>query len=131
MTREEFSRHYASLSDEGMREIDRADLIDAARECYDEELARRGLTVEGAAPEVDAAAMGDTVWVPLDTFTQSELDLVRVLLDEAAVPFTVNKDGVLFVPESMLEQAQEVLVTEVSEEDLIAQAEEHAPPEDA
>jgi hypothetical protein len=38
----EFLRgHYASLSDEALDAIDRADLVDAARQCYDEEMGRR------------------------------------------------------------------------------------------
>jgi hypothetical protein len=39
----DFGRHYASLSDEGLLSIHREDLIDTARQCYDQELARRGL----------------------------------------------------------------------------------------
>ena len=38
--------HYASLSDEALLEIDRADLVEAARKCYDAELASRGLETE-------------------------------------------------------------------------------------
>ena len=34
-------QHYADLSDEALREIDRAELVDAAQKCYDEEVARR------------------------------------------------------------------------------------------
>jgi hypothetical protein len=34
-------QHYASLSDEGLLEIDRADLVPAAQKCYDDELSRR------------------------------------------------------------------------------------------
>jgi hypothetical protein len=36
-------RHYASLSDEALLEIDSSELVEAARACYDEELASRGL----------------------------------------------------------------------------------------
>src|SRR5580700_262922 len=39
----DFGRRYAHLSDEGLLSIDREDLIDTARQCYDQELARRGL----------------------------------------------------------------------------------------
>ena len=38
---EALRRHYASLSDEALSEIDRSDLVDLARQCYDVELARR------------------------------------------------------------------------------------------
>ena len=34
-------RHFAELSDEGLREIDRGELVEAARGWYDEEVARR------------------------------------------------------------------------------------------
>ena len=38
---ENLRRHYASLSDEALREIDRSELVEAARACYDHELAQR------------------------------------------------------------------------------------------
>jgi hypothetical protein len=37
-------QHYASLSDEALDAIDRADLVEAARTCYDEEIKRRSLS---------------------------------------------------------------------------------------
>lgn len=45
---EQLRRQYAALSDEAFDEIDRADLVEAAQKCYDEELARREAAV--AAP---------------------------------------------------------------------------------
>ena len=36
-------QHYASLSDEELLHMSRADLTEAARQCYDEEFSRRGL----------------------------------------------------------------------------------------
>jgi len=45
-------RHYAELSDEGLLEIDRDELVDAAQKCYDEEVARRhSAPAAPAAPE--------------------------------------------------------------------------------
>jgi len=38
---EDLRRHYASLSDEALRAIDRSELVEIARECYDQELAQR------------------------------------------------------------------------------------------
>ncbi len=57
-------RHYASLSDEALLELDRSELVETAQKCYDEELARRkplGLTnplvqtadLEGQLPHGD------------------------------------------------------------------------------
>jgi hypothetical protein len=40
---EDLRRHYESLSDEGLLEIDRADLVPVAQGIYDREIARRGL----------------------------------------------------------------------------------------
>ena len=34
-------RHYASLSDEALHEVDQTELVETARRCYDEELAKR------------------------------------------------------------------------------------------
>ena len=36
-------QHYASLSDSALRAIDRADLVDAAQKCYDDEVKQREL----------------------------------------------------------------------------------------
>jgi hypothetical protein len=38
---EDLRRHYASLSDEALREIDRSELVETARACYDHEMAQR------------------------------------------------------------------------------------------
>lgn len=45
-------RHYAEISDEALREIDRTELVEAAQKCYDEELARRRSTPAPHAPPV-------------------------------------------------------------------------------
>jgi hypothetical protein len=52
-------RHYADLSDEALREIDRDDLVEAARRCYDEEVARRSPArgVRGEAPRAAPAGV--------------------------------------------------------------------------
>ncbi len=58
----DFGRQYASLSDEGLLSIHREDLIDTARECYDQELASRGLhddrTVVVGKPSSELAVNG-------------------------------------------------------------------------
>jgi hypothetical protein len=61
--------HYASLSDQALREIKRADLVEGAQRCYDDELARREHARRPAIPdpadvteedaEVDAEPPGD------------------------------------------------------------------------
>jgi len=57
--------HYASLSDEALRAIDRTGLVEVARRCYDDELRRRSaaphdLPDEEAGVEVEPPDLGDT-----------------------------------------------------------------------
>jgi hypothetical protein len=138
---DEFSKHYASLSDEGLGEIDRDDLIEAARVCYDQELSRRGLKIESAAPVVEAPPE-DIEWVPLDAFDAEEFKVIRALLDDEGIPTRtdpptagnyppVAAGTILFVPEKLLERARQALMVQISDEELIAEAEAQQPPEDA
>jgi len=54
-------RHYADLSDEALLEIDRGELVEGARRCYDEEVARRRSMAEqdAAAAPLDGADAGE------------------------------------------------------------------------
>jgi hypothetical protein len=56
---EDFRQHYASLSDEALFALDRSELVEEAQKCYDEELARRQLSVSDGleySPDSDVAA---------------------------------------------------------------------------
>ena len=53
ITSDELRRHYASLSDEELREMDPAGLTELARKCYEHEVDKRGLAEE-AAPATSA-----------------------------------------------------------------------------
>jgi len=138
---EDFKRHYALLSDAALLEIDRDELVDVARACYDAELAERNLALE--EPEPSAPAMEATE-TPADgdlqlvgTFlSMDEANFARGLLQSADVPcsleneFSAGYSGPgalrLLVPSSAYDRACEILETEISEEDLIAQAEAEA-----
>jgi hypothetical protein len=52
ITNEELARHYASLSDGELEDINPADLTDAGRKVYEAEIARRRLTVAARRPPV-------------------------------------------------------------------------------
>ncbi len=138
---EDFKRHYALLSDAALLEIDRDELVDVARACYDAELAERNLELEDSqprAPAVETAtgqADGDLQLV--GTFLSiEEANFARGLLQSADVPcsleneFSVAYSGAgalrLLVPASVYDRACEILEAEISEEDLIAQAEAEA-----
>jgi hypothetical protein len=139
---DEFRQYYRSLSEEGLREIDRDDLTEVARACYDAEIASRGLTIQTLPPEPEPLPDEMIEWVPLATFTEEEMKLVRALLDAEQIPSTmklapaenyppVAAGSVLYVPERLLSKAREALASEISEEELIAEAEAETPPEDA
>ncbi len=129
---DEFRRRYEELSDEALLEIDRKDLTDLALSYYDAEVARRGLDSGVAAesgqpnPEMDL--------VPVATFLSlTEANFGRDLLRAAEIPayfeneLTSTQTGDdalrLMVPASLLEQAEEILEAEISDEELLAQAE--------
>jgi hypothetical protein len=149
-TADDFKRHYASLSDETLLGENRDELVEVARRCLDEELARRGL-----APRVNATAAaeppstdpGDQMVSAAEFTNPDEADLARALLESAGIPcflanehtaykFNISNDfsGLpLLVPARLLDQAREILEAKVSDEELTAQAEasvEEAPVDD-
>ena len=52
-------RHYAEISDEALREIERTELVEAAQKCYDEEVARRRSTPAPSAAPVTREVVDD------------------------------------------------------------------------
>ena len=135
---DDFRRRYAELADEALLELDRDELVDLARDCYDAELARRGL-IRSSPPATEVQDQGELV--ELARFSSSsEADLAKALLESAAIPCYLENevagktlgvtDGLrLFVPASLLDSAREILDAPVSDEELIAQAEVEPPPD--
>jgi hypothetical protein len=139
---EDFRRHFGILSDDALLATRKEDLVESARECYNEELSRRGLSADapvsaGTATEgrtSDPAASGDEP-VLISTFTVAEeANLARGLLQSASIPLHLASEYTglgsfqirLMVPAAFAEQALEILGTEISDEELAAQAEEAA-----
>ena len=145
---EDFKRHYALLSDDALLEIDRDGLVDAARPYYDAELAERKLALpdsEEIAPTADPGddASGQSEDGPqlVATFLSlDEANFARGLLQSADIACSLeNEHGAqwagngalrLMVPASAYDRACEILEFEISEEDLIAQAEAEASEDD-
>jgi len=137
VTAEDFRRHYELLSDEALLEVDTGELVELARTCHAEEVARRGLA--GHAPEVqgtaDAAESGagpgeaaeDEKLVCIVEYDYlDEADLARGLLEAAEIPASLESEpGVvrLMVPARFAEQALGMLASPLSDEELAAQAE--------
>jgi hypothetical protein len=136
---DDFRRRYAELSDEALLELDRDDLVDLARDCYDAELARRGLHRSSSSPPAtEVQDHGELVEAAIFS-SSSEADLARALLESAAIPCYLENefagktlrvsDGFrLFVPATLLENAREILNSPVSDEELIALAEAEPEP---
>ena len=137
---DDFRRRYAELSDEALLELDRDELVDLARDCYDAELARRGLRRSSSPPPpTEVQDHGELVEVAIFS-SSSEADLARALLESAAIPCYLENefagktlrvsDGFrLFVPATLLENAREILNSPVSEDELIALVEADPVPE--
>jgi hypothetical protein len=137
---DDFRRRYAELSDEALLELSRDDLVDLARDCYDAELARRGLRRSSSSPPAtEMQDQGELTEVA--RFSSSfEADLAKELLGSAAIPCYLENefagrtlrgaDGFLrlFVPATLLENAREILNSPVSDEELTAQAEAEPEP---
>jgi Putative prokaryotic signal transducing protein len=135
---EDFRRLYSSLNDEALLAIDRDELVPIAQQVYDTELSARGLDApveeEEAAPTQNA--FGENL-VEIAAFDNpSEASVARSLLRIAEIPcmlstdlpltgsiLNVATDVRLYVPPEFVDQANEVLDHEISDEELAAQAE--------
>jgi hypothetical protein len=135
---EDFKRHYAMLSDTALLEMDREELVDVARAFYDAELAGRGLASDQAPPgspamETPSGEVDGDLQLVGTFLSIEEANFARGLLQSADVPCSLENEFAagfsatgalrLLVPASAYDRACEILETEISEEDLIAQAE--------
>ncbi len=137
VTLDDFRRHFEILSDAALLDTNREELVESARQCYDEEVSRRGLNAapdEAVGGEVLAAgAPGDAGQLVLIAtyIIPEEASLARGLLASAEIPFQLDNELAplggfqlrLMVPAAYEAEAREVLETEISDEELAAQAE--------
>jgi hypothetical protein len=133
---DDFRRHFELLSDAALLETNRDELVPAAQQCYDAEVARRGLhtpPAEAAEAEVlpTAEPEGGKL-VHIETFINpEEASLARGLLSSAEIPFMMENELAplggfqiqLLVPEDYVDDAREILEHELTEDELAAQAE--------
>ncbi|MBZ5724266.1 MAG: hypothetical protein LAP87_04650 [Acidobacteriia bacterium] len=93
----ELRQYYSSLSDEMLLEIDPADLTDAARQCYQSEFAKRGLSPDAAPPPA------------ADEHAEAGLEVEPDWLEHAACPCSFTSvPGSNHAPDA--ERAREVLL---------------------
>src|ERR1039458_9723121 len=90
---EDFRRQYAGLSDEALLDVDRQDLVELARVCYDEELARRQLKTP--APEHAPEPHGESEeFAVAETYeSQEDARLARELLRAAGIRAHLGAGG--------------------------------------
>ena len=125
VTAEDFRHQYADLSDEALLDVDRQELVELARKCYDEELARRKLKAAAPAPAPVATHAPEPHADPEDfvvaeTYaSHEEASMGRELLRTAGITAHLDADGLaLLVPESTREDARAVLDSQLSDETL-------------
>jgi PhnB protein len=118
---EDFRRQYALMSDEALLDVDRRELVDLARMCYDEELARRQLKAAPPPPEDLPEPHGEEEGFAVAGTYESheEAKLARELLRSAGIRAQLAAGGLaLLVPVSTREDAREVLNAQLSDEAL-------------
>ena len=119
---EDFRRQYAGLSDEALLDVDRRDLVELARACYDEELARRQLKAYSPATaksEREPDDEGEDFAVAATYVSEEDARMARELLKSAGIRAHLGAGGLaLLVPVSTRENAREVLNAQVSDEEL-------------
>jgi hypothetical protein len=135
---EDFRRRFADLSDDALLEVNRDELVEVAQDLYDAELERRGLLEEAEAEPEPVEGKpddhADDLVLAAECGSSQELAFARSLLKSANIPTygetdfsgilgTTVADTTLYVPSSYLQQAQELLATQLTDADLDAQAE--------
>jgi len=133
---EDFRKHFELLSDDALLGTNRDELVEAAQQCYDAEVARRGLQAPEAEPEepevLPSPEPEGGKLVHIETFIiPEEASLARGLLTSAEIPFMMENELAplggfqiqLLVPEDYADDAREILNHEITEEELAAQAE--------
>ena len=141
---QELRRHYESLTDEALLEIDPSDLTPLANQVLETELATRNLLEEDdpdpeeiPAEDLPEPTTPQEELVIVATFTSpSDARLAVSLLRSGQIPCGLDQAKFspeinLMVPASLAEEAKEVLNSEVSDDDLAAQAQAAKPEEDA
>jgi hypothetical protein len=135
---DDFRRVYESLNDEALLAVKRDELVDVAQQCYDVEVAKRGLAArdDAAVSAPGSAEPAGEELAEAATFTDADdARLARDLLAAAEIPSYLATDAKLpgnmsapngfrlSVSPALLEQAREILDSRISDEELAAQAE--------
>jgi len=135
----EIRQRFANLTDDALLAVERDQLTELAQEIYDDELDERGLLTIPAEDDDEAPAPNPNLppgeeLVHIATFLDmNDAQMAMNLLRSADISVSLENEmgaaygGIgalrLMVPASLAEQAEEILDTEISDEELAAQAE--------
>jgi len=123
---EEFKRKFHGLPDDELLAVNRDELIESARQCYDEELASRSLP----KPEAPPAEPVDQLVCVAAFVLKQDLNIARGILESAEIPCLAPDEhmadilpylmasfglGRLLVPSSHAEQAHALLAPLLTE----------------
>ncbi|HUA62101.1 MAG TPA: ester cyclase [Verrucomicrobiae bacterium] len=130
-TVEEFKQKYRELTDEALIEINREELVEAARPCLDEEMAKRGLAPAAPVVETEEPLPPLDEWVTVGVFPYpSTTQVVQSALESAGIPnfqpdqltldiqpwWALALEGRrILVPPSYAEQARDILGPTIAE----------------
>jgi hypothetical protein len=131
---DDFRRHYSSLSDVALLELNPDELNPIARACYEDEIAKRGITSdeagdeafsEGPSPGEQSTAEDEMVCIAEYDYVD-EAELAKGLLEGAEIRAVIDRDSTLvrlMAPPDLAEAALQLLAAPLSDEELAAQAE--------
>jgi predicted ester cyclase len=127
VTAQDLKQHYQNVSDDELLDLDRESLSEAARQCYDEEMARRQLSAgagsggedeeaaekEGVDPDIEVAL--DANPVPVAVFPAYEdAQLARNLLRSSEIPSDIS-GCTLLVSQSEADLARDLLLPQIQD----------------
>jgi hypothetical protein len=128
---EDFRRHFELLSDAQLLATHREDLVEIAKQCFDDEVSRRGLDTAIQRTPGELNDRDRLVQVAKFHF-RSEFRLAKALLQSESIPATqgsrigrrIELQLPLMVPAAFAQEALALLQSRVSDEELAARAEE-------
>ena len=118
----DFQKHFSNLSDVALLEVQRNDLVEAAKAAYDQEISRRDLAVETESAESELSS-GEKLVNVVEFESVGDAAHAQEQLKKNAIPAYIA----VAVPEAFARQAIRLLDPGVSEEELAALAEAAEP----
>ena len=119
----DFQKHFSGLSDVALLEVEREDLVEAAKVFYDQEMKRRGITLRSESPAAELSSGEELVNV-VEFESAEDATRAQEQLKKNGIPAYIA----VAVPAAFARQAIRLLDPGVSDEELAALAESSEPP---